>query len=208
MESSSFYTYLHSFEDFAEVSNSEKYRALPDDWIVVVADIRDSTTAVNNGQLKAVNIIGVAVITSIRNAVAPVQIPYIFGGDGASLCIPPQARRATQQALIATQSLALKQFDLKLRIGMVAVADIKAANFQLSVAKHQWAERVCQAAFFGGGMEYAEFLLKSDSLPAFDQGLEHKADYGGLECRWNQVASRHGETIALIVRQPSSLPPT
>lgn len=70
MDSAKFYSNLTSFADFDEVTNQEKFRTLPNDWLIVVADISNSTDAVSAGELKAANIIGVSVITAIRNAAA------------------------------------------------------------------------------------------------------------------------------------------
>jgi hypothetical protein len=76
------------------------------------------------------------------------------------------------------------------------------------VAKHRMSKYCVQAAFAGGGIEYAENLIKQP-----DAGREFRfegnaapedADFSGLECRWQAVPSRHGETIALIVRSLAS----
>ena len=88
MESADFYSNLKPFSDFADVTDPDKFWILPEDWSVVVTDITNSSDAVNRGEMKAVNIIGVSVITSIRNAVAPIDIPYIFGGDGGQSLRP------------------------------------------------------------------------------------------------------------------------
>lgn len=203
MDSANFYSNLTPFADFAEVTNREKFRALPEDWLIVIADISNSTDAVSKGALKAVNIVGVAVITAIRNLATPIEIPYMFGGDGANLCIPPRIRDKTQQALVATRHLAQQRFGLNLRIGLVSVQEIRAAKYDVRVAKHRLSEFYFQAAFAGGGMEYAETMLKKvgiEQLGMVDNIPPHEADYDGLECRWDQVPSKHGETIALIVK--------
>lgn len=50
---------------------------------------REFHGAIRSGLYKAVNILGVSVITAVVNVAKPLTIPYMFGGDGASLCIPP-----------------------------------------------------------------------------------------------------------------------
>ncbi|MDA1372107.1 MAG: DUF3095 domain-containing protein [Proteobacteria bacterium] len=203
MDTAEFYSKLGSFTDFLDVTDQDYFWTLPDDWLLVVADVSNSTEAVSKGELKAVNIVGVSVITAIRNIVAPLEIPYIFGGDGASLCIPGKFREPTVSALLATRAMAKQQFDLDLRVGIVSLEEIARNNLEVRIAKQRISSHYCQAAFSGGGIEYAESLLKSASevLPGIDSQLaNHTANYAGLECRWNQVDSMYGETIAVIIR--------
>lgn len=42
----SFYLNLPVVENFGEVSNPDIYSRFPDDWHVVVTDVKDSTTAI------------------------------------------------------------------------------------------------------------------------------------------------------------------
>jgi hypothetical protein len=210
MNTEEFYSDLKVFDDFSVVSELSSYTKIPSDWYIVVADVENSTIAIKNGLYKSVNIIGVSVITSIRNATKPLLLPYIFGGDGASMCIPPTVLTKAKQALIATSEMSEKQFGLKLRIGIIPVSDILDEGHQVLVTKHRMSEHYIQAAFSGGGVEYAESLIKDEnkkekySLKG-DSDITN-ADYSGLECRWDNVYSQHGETIALIVKAlPSSM---
>ncbi len=198
------YKDLSVLEDFTQVCELSNYVELPDDWYVVVTDIINSTVAIQSGQYKAVNMIGVSVISAILNLAGKTEIPYIFGGDGASLCIPARLLHDARQALIATRQLARDEFKLDLRVGIVAVSQIRQAGKRMLCARHRVSEYCTQAAFAGGGIEYAEYLLKSDS-PHIDRLLAEDdtdglANYAGLECRWDHVPSPHGETISLIVR--------
>lgn len=204
MNSDGFYAALPVLEHFSGVCALDNYRELPDDWHVVVGDVQDSTGAIRAGQYKGVNVLGVALITAVQNAARPLAIPCIFGGDGACLAIPesllPQARRA----LLATRAMAERQFQLKLRVGIVPCADLRAAGRKVLVAKHRMSKYYVQSAFAGGGIEHAEFLIKDPAAGARYR-LEAPAapedvDFTGLECRWQAVPSRHGETIALIVK--------
>ena len=203
MDSADFYSKIKPFSDFVEVTDPDKFWTLPEDWSVVVADVSNSSDAVNRGEMKAVNIIGVSVITSIRNAVAPIDIPYIFGGDGASLCIPKKYLEATRRALLATHELARHQFKLELRVGIVDIQQIRAEGRDVLIGKHQLSKHYHQAAFAGGGMEFAETGIKSGKFDCLqsDSDISHQdANYEGLECRWDKVPSKHGETIAVIIK--------
>ena len=204
MQSEYFYSELPILDDFQAITDLSCYRELPESWYVIVADIQNSTGAIQSGLYKAVNILGVSVISSILNAAKPVSIPYIFGGDGAILCIPDSLMSQARQALIATKLLADKEYKLHLRVGMVPVSIIKQAGYKVLVARHRMSRYFIQAAFTGGGVEYAEKLIK-DNKNGSPYRLEINepdamADFSGLECRWDNVPSPRGETIALIVK--------
>ena len=68
MLSDNYYSKLPIHADFSVVSDLSKYSKLPDDWFIVAADIQNSTGAIKSGKYKAVNIVGVSVITAIRNS--------------------------------------------------------------------------------------------------------------------------------------------
>lgn len=208
MDTDNFYTQLPVYDNFSAVSDLSNYSEIPEDWYVVAADVKDSTGAIKSGLYKAVNIVGVSVITSVRNAARPEQIPYIFGGDGASLCIPPSLLAKTRQALMATRKMAESQFGLTLRVGAVPLNILKEAGHSVLIARYHLTEFNIQTAFAGGGIEYAENLIKDDKAGKefrFDKKEKViEADYSGLECRWDHVYSEHGETISLIVKALSS----
>ena len=203
-----FYSRLPVQEGFGEVANLSRFATIPDDWCVVIADVMNSTDAIHRGEYKAVNITGVSVITSVLNVTRPLEIPYIFGGDGATLCIPGRLAEAVRSVLIATRFMAQQQFGLKLRIGIVPVTEITKAGYKLMVVRHRVSEYFIQAAFAAGGVEYAERIIKDDGINTsfrIDESIEPQAaDYSGLECRWDNVPSKHGETIALIVKAVAS----
>ncbi len=204
MSSDNFYSSLPVQADFSVVSDLSKYSILPDDWFIVAADIENSTGAIKAGKYKSVNIVGVSVITAIRNIAPSILLPSIFGGDGASLCIPPSLFDHAKKALIATRFMAENQFDLKLRVGIVPIEVVRNAGQEVFVSRYIMSEHYNQAAFAGGGIEYAERLIK-DKVKGqqyrFDENDEESStDYSGLECRWDNIPSKHGETIALIVK--------
>lgn len=182
-----------------------RYQALPDDWQLIVADITNSTGAIQSGLYKAVNILGVSVITSIVNLAKPLSIPYIFGGDGAVVCVPASLVPRARQALITTILLARRAYNLDLRAGLVPAGVVSKAGVKTLVAKHRMSQYYVQTAFAGGGVDYAERLIKDEKAGAAyrldeDDAAASAADFSGLECRWDNVPSKHGEIIALIVK--------
>jgi hypothetical protein len=127
-----FYHALAPFTDFAEVADPARYVAAPDDWILVMADIRGSTEAAQAGRYKDVNLVGAACITATLNVTKGLDLPYVFGGDGATILIPPAAREAVAKALVRTRRLAADGFGLELRVGMVPLQTLERAGFELA----------------------------------------------------------------------------
>lgn len=202
--SDSFYASLPVFLDFADVARADRYRELPDDWHVAVADVEGSTAAVRAGRYKDVNLLGASCIISVLNATRPVEIPYIFGGDGATLCVPQSQLAAARAALLGTQRLARDEFQMRLRVGLVSAGVIRKAGYRIGVARFRASDNYVQASFTGGGVQYAERCVKDDAIgSAFRLESDSStagSDYSGLECRWDNIPSPHGEIVTLLVQ--------
>lgn len=210
MPNTLFYSRLPVLSDFEEVGNLDRYQPLPDDWHVALCDVRNSTAAVEAGRYKNVNTIGAAVITAALNAAGRIEVPFIFEGDGAMLCVPPQLLQAVRGALLQTRALAQSSFGLELRIATLPVATIRAAGSNILVTRYRVSEHYDQAVFAGGGMAFADRYMKDPAtapLCAIDpQATEAQGSYEGLECRWQDIPSRHGETVSVIVKALSDDP--
>lgn len=203
-----FYQALPVQEDFSSITRRNAYHILPSDWYVLVADIENSTQAISEGHYKAVNLIGVSVISAVLNIAKPTDFPFIFGGDGSSLCIWEEIVPQVRDAMIDLQHIAKIQYGLNLRVGLVPISDINKTEYEVLVAKHRISQHYIQAAFSGGGMDYAErcikervntnYLLNVDSSSRDVKGK--RANFTGLECRWNEIPSPSGEVISLIIK--------
>ena len=199
-----FYEELEGFADFHEFPHAKWYAPLPTSWFVVITDVQGSTNAIQAGRYKDVNALGVASIVAVLNAVKPLQIPYVFGGDGATFCIPPSSKQTVESALIATKQMAERSFGLHLRVGMVSMQEIQRNGHQVRIGKYQPSEHYQQAMFLGDGLGYAESLVKDPRpenpflLPEAD--IAPNGNFEGFECRWNEIPSPHDETITLLVQ--------
>ena len=91
--SDSFYANLPIFTGFMGVAEDKNFHDVPAEWLVVVSDIKGSTKAIESGRYKDVNILGASSIIAVLNSVKDVEIPFAFGGDGASFVIPPSCRK-------------------------------------------------------------------------------------------------------------------
>lgn len=198
--SADFFLKIPGFNHFTELSEDRHYRTIPEDWLVIVADIRGSTQAVRDGRYKDVNLIGAACITTVLNVI-DTEIPFVFGGDGASLLIPPQYKAPVFRALKDLIQIALNHFSMVLTVGFVPVVRLKEEGFPIEVARFSLWENRNLALFRGGGLSEAEKRIKqnpdyqitADSTPPDDNLFE------GLTCRWNRLPSKHGTTLSLLI---------
>ena len=211
MDSENFYSQLPLLDNFLQITDIGNFFDVPDDWYIVVTDIRCSTQAIEAGKYKEVNLLGACSIVAVLNVAGKTEIPFVFGGDGASLLIGPSLLPAAQKALLATQQLAKTQFDMDLRVGVVSVKVVVAANYPLKIAKFKVSENYSQAIFIGGGLTRATELIKDpvagNLYSLKNNGVSSTADFSGLECRWQDIPSKYGEIVTLLVMVRSDFCP-
>lgn len=200
--SQDFYASIEPVDDFELLASEDAYRPLPPGWTVAAADVASSTVAITEGRYRAVNMVGVAVIAAVRNELKPLEIPYVFGGDGAVLCVPPGYEAETRRALGATVAMARESFGLTLRAAAVPIEYVRDIGFDVLVARHRVSAHYVQCGLYGGGAIAVEDRLKAGGLPdeyivTGDDALE--ASFQGVECRWQEIPSPAEETVAVIV---------
>ncbi len=200
-----FYALLNTVDEFIDLTAPNNYVSVPKDWYIIITDVVGSTKAIESGRYKDINLLGASSIIAVLNAVKPLIIPYVFGGDGASIIIPPSVLYKSRDAVLAIRQLAKDSFKLDLRVGIVPVEAIP-ENLTLKIAKFKITPNYHQACFIGGGLTYATDLVKADSTYQLEvEQKTLKPDLSGLECRWQDVPSKYGETISLIIGiMPSS----
>lgn len=206
---STFYADLPLLTQFSEVTQPERYAPLPADWHVATCDVRNSTAAVQAGNYKQVNTVAAAAVTSVLNAAGATEIPFIFEGDGAAFCVPPELADDTRGALAKTREMARVSFGLELRVATVPATRVREAGFDILVARYRVSENYVQAVFAGGGMAWADRYMKDPAtaqLCAVGEGVAPRGSHEGLECRWRDIPSPHGETVTLIVRAAAGHP--
>ena len=156
-----FYDNVPVFTDFAEFTNLKYFVCVPEEWFVIVSDVVSSTSAIEEGRYKDVNMIGAASISVVQDALQ-CEIPFVFGGDGATLLVPPQLEDRAMNALGGLKHLAAEKFDIELRVGRILVRELYEAGADIKVAKHELASGKCIAVFHGGGLNEAEIRIKND----------------------------------------------
>jgi hypothetical protein len=202
--SAGFYAALPSFGNFAEFTDPAHYHAAPKSWFVVITDIEGSTRAIADGRYKDVNMLAAAGIVAVLNAADGTEIPFVFGGDGATLLVPPGAETPVRRALAALIRLARDTFGLRLRAGIIPVADLAGQGRAVDVARFELSPGNHLALFAGGGAERAESLIKSSDGGGYRLseagGAAEDLDLSGLSCRWEPLPSRNGVMLSTLVQ--------
>lgn len=198
-----FYRDLPELESFADAIETDRHAPVPGDWWIVVADVTGSTQAIESGAYKSVNTVGAACIAAVVNVDRSVDIPFVFGGDGATFVVPDALRERVIPALREAQRLSRQSFDLALRVGMVRVSTLLAQGLAVRLAKIRLSPEVRQPTFSGRGWDAAERRVKDPLAEGVLRVQEHEGpcagSFEGFECRWQGVPSFNGHKLALLV---------
>ena len=147
-----FYRGLPVFTAFASLMDPGLYRPLPEGWLVGLADVVNSTGAIEAGRYKVVNIAGAAIIAALTNALQRREFPFVFGGDGANFAVAPEDERQAREALAATAAWARDELSLELRVALVPVSAVREQGLDIRVARFAPSPNVSYAMFSGGGL--------------------------------------------------------
>ncbi|GAB4148998.1 MAG: DUF3095 domain-containing protein [Patescibacteria group bacterium] len=199
-----FYSELKSLGKFEDVASEYNYIEVPEDWVVLITDVVGSTKAIEAGRYKDVNLIGASTIIALQNAFSGYELPFIFGGDGAMMLVPNEFKTKAVEVLQGVQQMSSKAFGLQVRAAAIPVSFIKQklGDEHFKIAKLFISDFYSQAVFWGRGVDLVESLLKDPIQTQFDIVAKERAqaDFTGLECRWKDIPSRHGEIVSLIIK--------
>lgn len=201
IETRDFYQTIPVFYDFGRVMDPALYTPLPDDWIIGVADIVDSTKAIAEQRYKTVNMAGAAVVAAITNALEGREFPFVFGGDGATFAIAPTDLDRARGALAATATWVKDDLDLTMRVALVPLADIRAQRRDIRVARFGPSKNVSYAMFAGGGLGWAEAAMKRGDYAVPPAPAGSYPDLSGLSCRFEEMRSTRGLILSVLVMQ-------
>jgi hypothetical protein len=164
--------------------------ALPSDWHVVIADIKNSTAAVAEGRHNDVNLIAAGSLIAALNIAKEksVEIPFFFGGDGGAVIVPGEIVDDVTAGLRRHNENAFKNFGLTMHIGSLSVASISSSGAGLRIAKVQIGQNLTKALLVGNGLKAAEQQIKRKSGNGGENlSLDLDLNMKGLECRWDKV---------------------
>src|SRR3954469_1978978 len=189
---------LPGFRSFARLTDAAVYAALPDGWVLGLSDIVRSTAAIAAGRYKAVNTAAAAVIAAVANALGDEDFPFVFGGDGASIALPPDDADRARAARAAAAAWVRDDLSLEMRIAAVPVEAVRGAGLVVRVARFAPSPDVSYAMFSGGGLAWAERQMKGGAFAIQPAPQGKPADLKGLSCRFAEIPAERGVILSLI----------
>ena len=202
-DSNNFYRNLPSISSFAEATEGRLHADVPSDWWIVIADVIGATKAIEAGAYKNVNTVGVACIAAVVNVDRTIDLPFIFGGDGATFAVPNVLREPVIVALRAAQKLARESFGLDLRVGLIQVSELIKENYWVKLGKVRMSQYITQPVLSGRGWEEAERRVKAPNGHGIIRVNEFEGEingsFEGFECRWQNVPSFQDHKLSLLV---------
>ncbi|MBC7886325.1 MAG: DUF3095 domain-containing protein [Ferruginibacter sp.] len=186
------------------LSEEHLFYKVPDNWFVVITDVKNSTVAIEQQLHETVNLIATGSIVAVLNIAykANIAVPFFFGGDGATFIIPPSMLDPSIQALLIHKENTFRNFNLSLRVGNVPVADIYEKGEELKISKFSTSAVFSIPVLLGCGLAFAEKIIKGEDY--FLDPLktnEDELDLTGMECRWDKIKppENNYEVVSLLV---------
>lgn len=198
--STGFYRNLPPLASFEKATDPENLTPLPEDWSFFVADIVHSTRLLEEGGYRKVNQTAAAAITAVLNAIEKEPIPYVFGGDGAQLAVPPQHQETTLTALQGVSRRVKRFYGIDLRIAGFRVDHLRQNGFEILCGKLMLSPEIDQAVFWGNGLDHIEQWIRQGDWALEIPGEVPEPDLSGLECRWQEIPGKHEEIISLLIQ--------
>lgn len=186
------------------LAHPERFADVPADWYIIVTDIKNSTGALQEGKHEIVNLVATGSIIAVLNLAYAqgLHVPFFFGGDGATLLVPPELLPPALAALSVHQRNTRRNFDLELRVGSVALADHYARGEQLRLARYRVSSVHTIPVVLGWALVRAERIIKGESYQQPLAGnADSRLDLEGMECRWNHIdpPEHTREVMSLLV---------
>ncbi|MEO1166639.1 MAG: DUF3095 domain-containing protein, partial [Chloroflexota bacterium] len=201
-----FFHELPAMQTLKQITNPDYYVDAPADWYIAITDVVNSTIAIEAGRYKQVNTVAAVTITAVLNSIPNTDVPFMFGGDGASIMFPPYVEKQVREALAAIKTLARDVFELEVRAGIIPVKDVLDAGYAIKVGKIHTSDNFQQPVFTGGGLDYADTLLKSPMSGKdyeVDDNPNAEANFDGYECRWSKHPAASSEVVSLLIKASS-----
>lgn len=177
---------------------------VPPDWHVIITDIEKSTAAVDGGRHENVNLAATGSMIAVLNLAyrAGLTVPSFFGGDGATFIIPGNLLQPVLQALNVHRENTVKNFNLHLRVGHVAIAVIYEKGHHLTISKLRSSKLFVIPVVLGDGLAFAEKTIKGAGyINSPIESSRTDLDLAGMQCRWDKVdpPGNDDEVVSLLV---------
>lgn len=181
------------------------FTPVPADWHIVMADVKNSTIAVKNGLHHDVNLTAtgsvIAVLNVLRELDSHLQVPYFFGGDGATFLVPDFVLPQVLKVLENFRHHVQKSLYLELKVGAVAAGEVYKEKRLIKIAKFKATPSLSIPIVLGAGLKAAEKTIKANFVNTPDKTEEDYAlNLEGMECRWDEIAPpQAAERIACLL---------
>ena len=197
---SDFYEYLPVFRDFTQVADEACFAPMPDDWVVGVADVQQSTEGHSPEPLQGREHGGRGGDRLGRQCAEEPRLPLRLRRRRRELCgaacrcrpRPASAGgdRDLGQGRPRSQTCGSEWF-------RSPTSARKAATFASRDTFRR--DTISIAMFSGGGMAWADAAMKRGeiALPPAPPGSH--PDLSGLSCRYELIPSQRGQVLSLVV---------
>ncbi|MGA8853302.1 MAG: DUF3095 family protein [Christiangramia sp.] len=185
------------------IGDKTRFSNVPKDWHILIADIRNSTAAVQNGNHNHVNLVATGCVIAILNLAEThnIKVPFFFGGDGASFLIPEEIREKSLSVLEKHNRNIQKNFDFSLAIGSLSVEEINKEQIDLKISRVKVNETLNIPVILGNGLHFAENKIKNEPFPHEIIPDETPLNLTGMECKWDRIKppNEDQEVLSLII---------
>jgi hypothetical protein len=166
---------------------------IPSSWHVIITDIRKSTQAVKDGKHEQVNLIATGSIVTVLNISIKegINVPFFFGGDGATFLVPDCMIEVAMESLIGYRQQMMDRFGLYIRTASMSVNEIYTYGHRIKIAKCCNSENFVIPVIIGMGLNYAEKEIKS-RLDENEHPIHkpRQPNLNGMQCRWTGLDLR------------------
>lgn len=201
MKNDNFYKQLDLIYNIDELVDTTKYTIVPNDWYILMTDIKNSTQAIKNGLYKDINMMGAMCIIGVMNIDKNIEIPFVFGGDGATILIPKILLDNSKDVLKKCKEIAKINYQLDLRIKAIPIEKLQKDDTQLLIAKLNISDGYHQAILKGNIISIAEDILKHrDGFEIENTPLKYEVSFTGLECRWEAIKAPKDYILSLLIQ--------
>ncbi|MCM8569806.1 DUF3095 domain-containing protein [Gramella jeungdoensis] len=185
------------------VAKKALFNEVPQNWHILVSDIRDSTSAIQKGHHHEVNLVATGSVIAVLNQAfkSNVRVPFFFGGDGSVLIIPEDLLEKSLTVLSKHKTNSSDNFGLDLRVGNVPVSEVYNHNLELKLARTQITSLLNIPLVLGKGLQFAEQQIKGNESAQSLNLDSVELDLSGMECKWDRIEPPRNdqEVISLII---------
>ena len=196
--------HLHYGKLHELIADEQVFSKVPHSWNIVVTDVENSTKAVSEGKQQVVNLAATGSIVACLNISreAGLEIPFFFGGDGATIIVPDEILEECLFALQLHQERCSISFDFYLRVGHRKVGEMIKQGASLQILKYKRNDLHIMPVILGNALQMAEAEIKSanQKIPAKD--LPYNLNLEGMECKWDKIKppKNENEILTLIIQ--------